>query len=355
MTFKVTLDKIGSATKNAVVERDVYLTDEIIAKEGYVVAVRVLYDKAVYNLLENIHGRMMRVKPGDVVAGVLGQRRALRGYSGDVPAELHVGDRLNILNMGGVIGRCTSFAPDVGEPFETELVGAVLHFPNLGERTSEPAHIGLNAIPDLGFTEVPAPVIAVVGTCMNAGKTAAACEIIHGLVRNGFRVAAAKVTGVALERDMLNMRDHGAYEALSFNDAGLASTGPGTSLAAAKRIVSRLGRSQPQVIVLEFGDGLLGEYGIHSILADQDFRSWIRAVVLCANDPVGASGAVSLLKERYELSTSVVTGPVTDNEVGVGYARTALGVPAANALTSPKQLADCVQKAVFGGGDEEQR
>ena len=69
--FRETLDKIASATKNAGIERDVYLSSEIVAKEGYIVAVRILNDKAVYNTLENAHGRLMRMKPGDLIAGAV--------------------------------------------------------------------------------------------------------------------------------------------------------------------------------------------------------------------------------------------------------------------------------------------
>ncbi|MCP4605432.1 MAG: hypothetical protein GY847_33745 [Proteobacteria bacterium] len=345
--FRVTLDKVASATKNAGIEREVYLSEKIIAKEGYVVALRILSDKAVYNTLENTHGRMMRLKPGDQIAGVLGHRRALQGYSGEVPKKIDVGDRLNVLNLGGVIGRCTSYAPDIGEPFEAEVIGAVLHFPYLGERVSEPAHIGLNAIAKENPTERPAPIIAVVGTCMNTGKTVAACQIIHGLTRQGLEIAAAKVTGVALERDVLRMRDYGALKALSFNDAGLASTEPSTAPDAAHQIVAHLSKGQPDAIVLEFGDGLLGEYGVQEILMDKEFAGWIRAVVLCANDPVGAWGGVPLLKERYGLETAVVTGPVTDNEVGRRFVESELKKVAANALTAPAALVEHIHKEVI--------
>ncbi|MCP4680135.1 MAG: hypothetical protein GY854_32505 [Deltaproteobacteria bacterium] len=346
--FRTTLDKVASSTKNAGIERDVYLSDKIIAEEGYVVAVRILSDKAVYNTLENEHGRMMRLKPGDRIAGVLGHRKALRGYSGEVPGEIKVGDRLNVLNLGGVIGKCSSYAPNVGEPFEVEMLGAVLHFPYLGERVSEPAHIGLNAIADERPADKPAPIVAVVGTCMNAGKTVAACQIINGLSRAGYTTAAAKVTGVALERDVLRMHDYGAEEALSFNDAGLVSTEPANALDAARRIIAKLNKAKPDAIVVEFGDGLLGEYGVQTILADKEFASWIHAVVLCANDPVAAWGGVPLLRDEYDLRAHVVTGPVTDNDVGRLQIESALHIPAANALTAPTDLVDHVKKEVFG-------
>lgn len=344
---RITLDKIASAAKNAMIGHEACLSDEIISEEGYIVAVQILTDKAVYNQLENIHGRMTRLKSGDVIAGVLGHRRALRGYAGDVPRELKVGDRVNILNIGGVIGKCTSYAADVGKPFEAKVLGSVLHFPHLGERVGEPAHIGLNSISVSDSLENCPPVIAIIGTCMNAGKTLAACEIIHGLTRVGYKIAAGKVTGVSLQRDTLNMRDHGATEVLSFTDAGIVTTQPGTSPGTARRILAKLAQARPDAIVLEFGDGMLGEYGVQAILSEKDLVSKISTVVLCANDPVAAWGGVHMLKELYGLESDVICGPVTDNEVGVSYIRTNLRISAANAITAPAELVSHVKRKVF--------
>jgi hypothetical protein len=345
--YRITLDKIASAAKNVEIGRDVTLSDSIISKEGYLVAVEVLNDKAIYNELENRSGRMMRLKPGDRIAGVLGIRQALQGYSGHVPETLAKGDRLNVLNLGGVLGSCTSHAPNVGRPFEVEVLGAVLHFPHLERRISEPAHIGMNALPEAGPINGTAPIIAVLGTCMNAGKTMAACQIIHEFTRKGLRVGAAKVTGISLERDVLLMRDHGAAEAFSFNDAGLVTTTPETAPGSTRRIIAALNRAETDVIVLEFGDGLVGEYGVQAILSQKDMTARIRATILCANDPVGALGGVPLLQRRFGLKTTVVTGPVTDNDVGRKFIEKDLEVPAANAMMAPAQLAGHVLKAVF--------
>ncbi len=343
---RVKLDKIASAAQRAGVKEDVYVSDQIVSREGYVVAVRILEDKPVYNTLENPHGRMTRLKAGDVLAGVLGHRRALHGYAGDVPESLAVGDRLQVLNLGGVLGRCTSFNPDVGQPFETELLGAVLHFPHLGRRVGEPAHIGLEAIPeeDPGV-EFP-PLVAVLGTCMNSGKTAAACAVIHGLGKLGMRVAAAKVTGVSLQRDTLNMSDHGAVEALSFTDAGIVSTSPESAPAGARRLLSHLARSRPDLIVVEFGDGVFGEYGVRAVLADPKVQGAVAAVLLCANDPAGAWGAVASLSSDMGIAVTVVSGPVTDNEVGAAFVRRTLELPAANALRDPEQLTRFVREGL---------
>src|SRR5438552_3434451 len=112
------------------------------------------------------------------------------------------------------------------------------------------------------------PVVYVAGTCMNAGKTVAATELVRGLTRGGLRVAAAKLTGVSLMRDALSMLDAGAVAALTFNDVGIASTHAGVTVSTAKGIFNRLAGTRPDVIVAELGDGILGEYGVQDILHD---------------------------------------------------------------------------------------
>lgn len=348
---RIALDKVASAAKRSGIGHDVHLSEEIVSREGYVVAVRILTDKSVYNQLENLEGRMTRLKSGDTIAGVLGHRRALRGYAGRVPLCLTVGEHLQVLNLGGVLGRCSSYAADVGRPFEAQVLGAVLHFPHLGERVGEPAHIGLFALPPAGPIASSPPIIALLGTCMSAGKTQAACEIIHGLTRRGLRIAAGKVTGVALQRDVLHMRDYGAVEALSFLDAGIVTTRPETAADAARRVIAKLAAGGPDAIVLEFGDGILGEYGVGAVLAEADIVAQIRAIVMCANDPVGAVGAAELLRERFGLTADIFSGPVTDNEVGVSSIRAELSAPAANAITAPDELIALVHRKVFDEAD----
>ena len=99
---------------------------------------------------------------------------------------------------------------------------------------------------------------------------------------------------------------------------------------------------EPDVIVLEMGDGLLGTYGVHTLLADQGLSASLSAIVLCASDPVGAWGATKILDERFNLSPAVISGPVTDTPVGRRYCTETLGVPAHNALLDAESLAAAV-------------
>ena len=77
--MRVQVDKIASSTRNVPIHKQVVLGTDIPAKSGTLVAVKILDEKAVYNKVEDAHGRMMTVHKGDIVAGVLGERRALRG------------------------------------------------------------------------------------------------------------------------------------------------------------------------------------------------------------------------------------------------------------------------------------
>ncbi|MEZ4412968.1 MAG: hypothetical protein R2910_08300, partial [Gemmatimonadales bacterium] len=128
-TTRIRLDRISSSTRNAHLSAEVIVGQEIVAAEGYVLAVRLLTDKTSYNTVEDLAGRLVSLRKGDILAGTLGSRRALRGYAGEVPSHIAVGDTIDVLNLGGVLGRCTSANPDIGPPFAAEVLGAVLAFP----------------------------------------------------------------------------------------------------------------------------------------------------------------------------------------------------------------------------------
>jgi hypothetical protein len=346
-TSKVHLDRIASSTRNARLAPDVIVGPDIVAREGYVLAVRILEDKSTYNTVEDLAGRMVSLRSGDVLAGTLGVRRALRGYAGDVPSDIAVGDAINVLNLGGILGRCTSSNPDIGPPFTAEVLGAVLAFPALGDRIGTPASIADGAVPAADQLECGVPVVYVAGTCMNAGKTVAATELVRGLTRAGLRVAACKLTGVSLMRDTLSMLDAGATAALTFNDAGAASTHAGMTVPVARGLLNRLTRERggrPDVIVAELGDGILGEYGVQDILRDPGLMSLAVAHVMAAPDPVGCWGAQELYSRQYGLPITCFTGPATDNQVGRDYIAANLGIPAHNALRDAAGLVATVRE-----------
>jgi hypothetical protein len=68
--------------------------------------------------------------------------------------------------------------------------------------------------------------------------------------------------------------------------------------------------------------------------------------VLCANDPVAAWGGAKILREQLGIEPTVISGPATDNAVGVDQIRARLDLPAINALTNGPALGDAIAAAL---------
>ncbi len=343
MMKSVVVDKIASVTQAVGLSHEVRISTDIPAEEGVIVVVEVLTNKSTYNTLELTSGRMAKVGKGDIVVGALGHRKALFGYSGHVPESLRAGDVIQMLNIGGVLGICDSVNPDKGKPFDCRVLGVVLQFPYLGERIGVPARAGYRRLDhEAPLDAKGVPIVALAGTCMEAGKTAAACAIVSRMRHRGLVVDAFKATGVSLRRDILAMADAGARNTMIFTDLGVITTTPKTGPALTRTMLTELSAAKPDVIVFELGDGLMGTYGVDSILSCEDIRRALTGVVLSANDPVAAWGGVRLLRERFSIEPCVVTGPATDNAVGVEIIEQQMNVPAFNALSSGAALGDRV-------------
>src|SRR5712672_296642 len=335
------VDKTSSKKQACALSHELRIAPEIPCEEGLVLAVKILNNKANYKTLELTSGRRAKLVRGDVVVGALGHRKALFGYSGHIPAMLKPGDVIQMLNIGGVLGICDSATPDKGKPFDCKVLGAVLTFPYLGERIGVPARAGYKALDyDAALNVRGVPVVALAGTCMEAGKTAAASAIIARMRHRGLIVDAFKATGVSLRRDILAFEDSGARRTMIFTDLGIVTTTEKCGPALTRTMLTEMATGQPDVIVFELGDGLLGTYGVESILRQADIKKALTAVALSANDPVAAWGGVKLLRERFGIEPCVVTGPATDNQVGIEIIREQMNVQAFNAISNPADLGD---------------
>jgi len=339
----IEVDKIGSATSPLGLSRSVSVigtSDE--PRVGDVVVVRVLTDSATYNMLELPTGRLAKVNPGDVLAGVLGRRRALKGFVGDVPSSIAAGDELHLLNLGGVIGSCSGHHSSLNDAIKVEVIGLACDDRGVVRNIAD---VALPRQDTLGAT---APLVVIAGACMNSGKTYAATEIIQLATRAGLRVAAAKLSGIACLRDTLNMADHGAIATASFLDCGLPSTVGAEDLAGvARTIIARLNQSAPDLIVIELGDGILGGYSVESVFEDQEFLSATAALVFCASDYVSAWGGIELFRRRG-IKVDLIAGSVTDSQMGEDYIQNEFGVPAANSRRNGAKLFAVVNERVSG-------
>ena len=337
----IDVDKIGSVTSPLKLAKTVAVVSSCESpRAGDVVVVRALTDSATYNMLELPTGRLAKINPGDLLMGVLGRRRALKGFVGDVPSTAAAGDELHLLNMGGVIGCCTGHHSSLGDAIRLEVIGFVSNeegqIRNIRDAALEPRS-------SLGES---APLVLIAGTSMNSGKTYAATELIKQATRTGLKVAAAKLTGIACLRDTLNMADHGAVATASFLDCGLPSTVDVGDLAPmAKAIIARLNEVNPDLIVIELGDGILGGYSVDTIFKDSELREATAALIFCASDYVGAWGGIELLRKRG-VQVDVISGSVTDSSMGEDYIMKEFDVPAANARREGSVLFDLVRSKI---------
>ena len=372
-------DKIGSATSPLNLTKTVSVIDEHNApRPGDVVIVKALSESVTYGNLELPNGRLAKINRNDVLIGVLGRRRALKGFVGDVPESVKVGDKLNLLNMGGVIGVCKGHHSSLSDAIEVEVLGIAVsepsasadgltsHIENNVENDSEfvrashslqPGRIALQSVPprilNIGdnalkpteFLEKSAPIVIVAGTCMNSGKTVAATEIIKQAHHAGLKVAGAKMSGVAALRDTLNMEDHGAFVTASFLDCGLPSTVDYGDLSpVAKAILNHLNSFEPDLIVVELGDGIVGGYAVDSLLKDAEIKQAMQSFVFCAGDYVGVVGGMTVL-QNLGISIDVVAGSVTDSQMGEDFVQNEYGLNAGNARRNGLRLFELVKLA----------
>lgn len=329
----------STAAKTGLV-RDISVSDYVVAQEGYCIVVEALESKAIYNQIECTDGEFRTISKGDVFVGVLGERRALKGYSGIVPRAILPGDTLNVLNMGGIIGTCVSDHPDLGPALKVKVIGAAMV-----EKDGMWVHARLqdHALHVVESLKKSVELVFISGTAMNTGKTWAACELVQRLTRKGYRVAAAKATGASLMRDVRLIERHGAIAIATFTDAGVVCSTSKAMAPYVKGLIKHLNETaDPDVIVIELGDGIIGYYGVDELLQDKELQKFCVAHVVAAVDLTGVWAAQQLFKDRYHAEITVVTGPVTDNGVGKQYIEQVMGIAALNAREDPNELGNRV-------------
>ena len=333
----VEIEKMGSVVSRLAFNRVVEVTtDEITPRLGDVIAVRALSESVTYGNLELPSGRLAKINTGDVLLGALGKRRALKGFVGEVPESVKAGDRIHLLNMGGVIGVCKGHHSSFSDAIEVEVVGIAV------DDTGRVINIGDDALQPAETLLSTAPVVMIAGTCMNSGKTVAATEIIKQAANAGLKVAAAKLSGIACLRDTLHMQDNGALVTASFLDCGLPSTVDHENLGTiAKSILNQLNTFEPDLIVVELGDGIVGGYSVDAVLQDNEIRNAIASFVFCASDYVGVIGGASVLA-GFGIEIDVVAGSVTDSQMGEDYITEHFGFPAGNARRNGARLFELV-------------
>jgi len=341
---KITLNKIPSIYKNVNLANEVNLDDNIPAQEGTFIVVQALENEGLKDVLDYASGRLGKLVEGDIIAGVLGFRSAPIEFAGFVPEKVNVGDELYLLCESGLIGEISGIYEAWGKPMKVKILGSIV--------TDQGDHMNLNeyALPKAEESKKKTPIIAFLATSMDSGKTTMACKIAHALTLQGKKVAAIKTTGVGYTQDLYKMKEYGASPVLDFVDMGIPSTcgvGGENIVALAENLINTIEKTNPDVILMEFGDGIIGEYHVKDLLKHEPIKNQIAFFLLAANDFSGVYGTQKLLEEM-NLKIDLVTGPIANSRLGVDLVKKYFQLDAESNQHEIPATTSLINKKVFG-------
>lgn len=268
--------------------------------------------------LELPTGRRATLFPGDEIIVCCAGRYAPDQFE----AVLHDGVwPCDLVAAGGIASTEQSRHVQMKPPTRIAPLGAVC-----GD-DGKPLNVSEFAV-DTISDKLPIPVVLVVGTSMNAGKTASAAALVRGFAAHGHRVGAAKITGTGSGPDPWLMTDSGASAVLDFTDGGYASTYqvPAPELESmVHNLINHLAREGCDVAVLEAADGVL-QPETAALLKSNSFRLRVFGALFTAYDAMGAmAGAQWLDTAGYRLLG--LAGRLTSAPLAADELRTATGLP----------------------------
>jgi hypothetical protein len=282
--------------------------------------------------LQLADGRYSPLWPGDRVVVACADRYAVDQFHGLAESSE---DGADLLAGGGIAGKILSRNDKIARGTRLSVLG------RLADRTGDPVNVG-----DYGLQPVapgrPALVIGVLGTGMNAGKTAAVAGLVNGFARLGRRVAAIKATGTGSFGDLHDYEAAGAAKVLDFTDAGMASTyrqSPDRLIAATDLLLAHA--AECDVAVVELADGVT-QVETAALLSRPDFVAHLDGTILAAPEALSAQGGLSWLLARG-IEPIALSGVITRAPLAAEEAAKATGLPVLDRMV----LADPATASAF--------
>ncbi len=331
---KIKLDKIPYLFKNINLPYEVFISNKIAPIEGSIIVVQALENEGKKDDFDFANGRLGKVVKGDIFPGVLGLRKAVVEFAGYIPNKVNVGDELYLICESGLIGQISGVYESWGQPMKVKVLGNIVN--------SEEKQLNLKkySLPKIKNNN-DIPIVTFIGTRMDCGKTTMACKIALGLKNAGKKIIAIKPTGVAFSQDLYKLKEYGVIQVLDFVDMGLPSTCNGNHkeiISATENLIDHAKSFEPDFILMEFGDSLLGAYHVKDIINYFPIKQQIKFLVLAANDLLGIDGAKNILK-GYKLKIDLVTGPIANSEIGIDLIKKNFGLEAeSNQHKIPKTI-----------------
>ncbi len=269
--------------------------------------------------IELINGRKARLFVGDHIVLTYGNRYAPDQFEALVPDTLGPCD---LVAAGGVASKLTFKHGSMKLPTAIEPLGLV------ADENGVVINLADYALPPMVPGKRRTPVIAVVGSSMNAGKTTTAANLIKGLVNGGFSVSAGKVTGTGAGGDVWFMQDAGARNVLDFVDAGHPSTyliKPTELKQTFTTLLAHLDQPGTDIIVIEIADGLHQTETAQLVSSDL-FARLVNGVIYTAGDALSAVYGADLL-HQWGVHVLAISGVVTRSPLAMREIQDGIDLP----------------------------
>jgi len=186
-------------------------------------------------------------------------------------------------------------------------------------------------------------LILVVGSGMNSGKTTIASKLIHGLSKEGFKIAACKLTGSVSDRDQNELYSASSTHIKDFSDYGFPSTymcRKNELLGLFDTMTADLEKTNPDITLMEIADGVL-QKETKMILENAKIKRKVTGVLLAAESATSALFAVKYLKNLNHKVISV-SGSITSSPLASREFQKNCEVPLVSSADSGKNLFESV-------------
>ncbi len=254
--------------------------------------------------LQNPQGRDVELLQGDKILVAYGNRYAVEEYRALIPEDL---GECHLVSGGGVASRIQEQNEAMGKPTVIKPLGL------FGGKDGMPLNTRDYAMIPHGYDmRARPPVILIMGTGMDAGKTTLASSLIKGMTRAGYKAGFGKITGTGLSSDIYKPFDAGAIAGCDFVDMGYPSTyriGTDEIEEIMTGVTKNLSLHGSEVIIVEVADGVL-QADNRKLLQSPTFQEKVDGVVLAADSGLSALFAVEKLNE-YGYEPLAVGGRMT--------------------------------------------
>ncbi len=311
---------VDAALREAPEEFSIVKAPGMVPQAGDVVIARVV-ELGKHTKLQSVHSRRQRMFPGQQIMVAYGNRYAPDQFLAHVPQDL---GPCQLAAGGGLASSVEEQHDSIDQATQIAPLGLLMRN-NQVVNLSDYAPLSiekLSAQATAAQGSVRPPVIAVLGTSMNSGKTTTLACLVNGLTNAGLDVAAGKATGTGAGNDPDLFEDAGAVSVRDFTDFGYPTTYRLEYETIRQMLVSMIQEQSAtgaQVVVIEIADGLFqGETG--RLLNDPIFNQYVDRVLFSAQDALGAvAGEQILLNAGLDLAA--VSGILTASPLSLREAR----------------------------------